>query len=74
MALISTLTDNFDDNSIDAAKWETDVSAGGSIAETNQRLEMTSSTSAMADYDYFSAISNYDLTGSGVSIKLAAYQ
>lgn len=66
--LIGTLTDNFDDNSIDGAKWGTDTGGGGSVAEVNQEIELTS---AIAGSDaVLESVSSYDLTGSGLSAKL----
>lgn len=65
MALISTLTDNFDDNSLDGAKW-TD---GGGTAETNQQLEITTTTAANNVRGIYSN-SLYDATGSSMSIKV----
>lgn len=48
--LASTLTDNFDDNSRDTAKWNIGtlkaVGTGGTINETNQRLEILPATSS----------------------------
>jgi hypothetical protein len=63
MALISTLTDNFNDNSIDGAKW----TATAGIVETNNQLELTSDAYAIRRFD---SVSSYDLTGSQVTIKL----
>src|SRR5688572_10637623 len=40
MALLETLTDNFDDNSLDGGKWSADTAGGGTVTEQNQRLEM----------------------------------
>jgi len=42
----SPYDDNFNDNSINPALWQKFAEAGGDIAEVNQRLEYTSSTTA----------------------------
>lgn len=66
-AAISTLTDNFDDNSI-SASWTADNSGGGTVLETNQEIEMTSDLNGGSNY-FFTA-TTYDLTGTQVTIKL----
>jgi hypothetical protein len=69
MALISTLQDNFNDNSIDTAKWYTGIS-GGSITETNNELQFTTATGGTeSTFDTLDP-TLYDFTGSRVSIKL----
>lgn len=68
-ASISTLTDNFNDNSIDGAKWGTYNDAGTTILETNQEIEITT---ALLSYKYAALYSAnaYDLTGSQATIKV----
>jgi regulation of enolase protein 1 (concanavalin A-like superfamily) len=68
-ASISTLTDNFDDNSVDEAKWDYDVS-NVTVAETNNELEFT--TNGTSGYANFYSVSTYDLTGSQATIKVVA--
>ncbi len=73
MASISTLTDNFNDNSLDATKWIEDDS-DGSYAETNQQLEITTALSVVyaaesIDTD-IAGNPRYNLTGSQASLKL----
>lgn len=63
-ASISTLTENFDDNSLDAAKW---VSSTG-CSETNQELEMATSLSGRFVNPY--SQTTYALTGSQATIKI----
>ena len=72
MASTASLNDNFNDNSIDAAKWIFD--AGGQVVETNQQMEMSSITGgnyvgiysghggSIADY--------YDLTESSITVQI----
>lgn len=40
------LYDNFDDNSLDGAKWATETFSTGTISEVNSRIEITSSSSS----------------------------
>jgi hypothetical protein len=62
-ASISTLTDNFNDNSIDAAKWNNSGSA-----EANNELELTTTLAPCDIYIY--SVDSYDLTGSQATIKV----
>src|SRR6266436_2384848 len=68
MPLLETLTDNFNDNSIDPAKW---VGGGTYVVETNQELEISTTTASSynslwnAGYTY-----SYDLTGSQGTVKI----
>ena len=68
MALISTLTDNFNDNSIDAAKWSVYNAGGFTTAETNQQWELTTALAIGSTNPY--SITTYDLTGSQATIKV----
>lgn len=58
------LTDNFNDNSIDGAKW-VDVSAG--VAETNSELELTT---IQAGGNVSCGAGVYNLTGSAITFKI----
>jgi len=60
---ISALTDNFNDNSIDAAKW-----SNYGWLEQNQELEET--TSLGGSDNYINSKNLYDLTGSYTTLKL----
>jgi hypothetical protein len=76
---VGTFTDNFDDNSIDAAKWELGYIPGSSqtdalvtVSETNQRLEITPRASHAVNH-MFGLVSKaeYDFSGDRfVLIKL----
>lgn len=59
--LVETLTDNFDDNSIDTAKW----TATAGVTETGQRLEISSASVAE-----LRSVRAYDLVGSAVHVKV----
>jgi hypothetical protein len=64
MALISTLTDNFNDNSI-SASW---TAGGDKWLEQNNELEFTTLTGGCDAYFYSN--SSYDLTGSQATLKI----
>lgn len=66
MALLETLTDNFNDNSIDGAKWVPQTS-GGTVTETNSRLEAVASGLTIAN---FSSVNTFDLTNSFARAKI----
>jgi hypothetical protein len=61
---IGTLTDNFDDNSIDTSIWEANY---GSVAETGGRARVDCDVSQWSAYK---SGSRYFLTGSAVSARL----
>jgi hypothetical protein len=71
----SNLTDDFDDNSQDTEKWTTGnfhdgtAAVTGTIAETNQRVEVTPSTSSSGQNGYIS-VNSYDLTGDAVYVRI----
>lgn len=67
-ALISTISDNFDDNSL-AAIWSTGLSADGTqVKEQNQRIEITHSNGPQ--YNTLSTATGYDLTGTNYYVQL----
>lgn len=69
-ALAETLTDNFDDNSIDA-KWTTSDSGSSVTSETNSQIEMALPSSATsADYASLRSVDTYDLTSSYAYVKI----
>lgn len=66
MASTASVTDNFNDNSLNVTTW----SSYGSIAETNQRLEITV-TGATPDYHGINTNdSTLDMTGSYIMAEL----
>lgn len=69
MALIATLTDNFNDNSRDTGKW-TDNSSS-QILEQNAQLELTPKPNDTSSYSWDS-VDTFDLTGSSISVKFAS--
>jgi hypothetical protein len=71
----SALTDNFDDNSLDATKWNSagfyeGATTGGTASETNQRLEATPTASAVRATGYVST-SVYDLTDGAIYVRVS---
>lgn len=70
MALVETLQDNFDDNSI-AAAWTTSDSGGAVTSETGSTLQMALPSSATsADYASLRSVATYDLTNSAASVQI----
>ena len=65
MPLFSTFSDNFNDNSRDGSKWY----EFGNVAETNQGLKITSSTTTN-EYGGYESVNTYDLTNSYVLVQL----
>jgi hypothetical protein len=65
MAKLDTFSDNFDDNSLDTAKWNY---FGTNVNEINQQLEFT--TLAAGEYLGVTSDNQYDLTGSYAQIKV----
>lgn len=69
MARVETLTDNFNDNSMDTSLWTLQVGTG-TTAETNGQLVLTpASNNPGATYDGYSSVNTYDLTSSRASIE-----
>ena len=66
MAKAHTLVDNFGDNAIDAAKWN----SFGPVQEVNQRLEIRPPSSGSNVYGGIVSVASYDLTGSQVAVEL----
>jgi hypothetical protein len=68
--LASALTDNFDDNSIDAAKWSADTSGGGTIAESGQKIIITPVANDASYEVLWGSVATYDLTSSAVFLQI----
>ena len=69
MAFIDTLTDNFDDNSLDAAKWATQVAGTSTIQESDGKIIITPQANG-SYYNYLYGQANYDMTGKRVYVQL----
>lgn len=67
MALIETLIDNFDDNSLDTGLW--DNWGGAKVKEQNGRIETTGGT-ANGDYFGMDSVNTYNFTNSAVFIEM----
>src|SRR6202011_3466026 len=69
MPKLVTLTDNFDANNLDTTKWTKYEGANYAVADTNQRLQITNTTSA-SDWGGIQSVNAYDATGSELSVNL----
>jgi len=88
LSLAETFSDNFDDNSLDASRWTTNVAPpeGGSYAETNQRMELAANSgttfvglftrcTVSGDFDVRVDYRLYDWVGTNpASMRLVAQQ
>lgn len=69
MARVETLTDNFNDNSMDTNLWSL-MSGTGTTAETGGQLTITpASNNPGATYDGYSSVGTFDFTGSQATIE-----
>ncbi len=68
-----TLSDDFNDNAGDTAKWFTATDTGFAVAEQNGRLEITPSASATGGGSYWSTTA-VDLTDSRIAVEVSAPQ
>lgn len=71
MALLSTLRDDFNDNSLNGTVWGTSNTGGGSVTETNQRLQVACSTT-LGIGSVFSQNTFYDMNDSSVQAKIVS--
>jgi hypothetical protein len=70
-ARLETLTDNFNDNTMDTNLWSLLVGTG-TTAETGSQLVLTpASNNPGSTYDGYSSVNRYDLTSSQATIELA---
>ena len=78
--IAGSLTDNFDDNARDPAKWTEDqfynhngasVTTGMTVAETGQRLEITPPAAAVVNtFSGYVSVDRFELSGSSVWVKM----
>ncbi len=66
---ISTLTDNFDDNSIDSAKWSTSTTSA-TVSETSQQLQIACNASTSGAVGRLISVGSYNLTGDSCFVKV----
>ncbi len=72
--LTAAITDNFDDNSLDTAKWLTElVGVGAAVTETSQRIELAIGASASTRQSTLRSVKSYNLVGSSLFGKVVAY-
>ncbi|HEX8128204.1 MAG TPA: S8 family peptidase, partial [Pyrinomonadaceae bacterium] len=64
-----TISDDFNDNTRDAAKWNVGAASGGNVVEQNGRLEVTPPADTTGYNGYYSA-TNCDLTNSRTSVEV----
>jgi hypothetical protein len=73
---ISTLSDNFDDNTIDTDKWNLTEQNYATATETGQQLEIATdldNIDGALDYASLSTDSFYTLSDSGIAVELIQY-
>ncbi|HEX6750699.1 MAG TPA: vanadium-dependent haloperoxidase [Longimicrobium sp.] len=70
MAKAHTLVDNFGDNAIDTAKWNSFGVPWAGPFEVNQRLEIRAVSSGSNVYGGIVSVASYDLTSSQVAVEL----
>ncbi len=73
MAKLHTLTDNFDDNSIDTGKWTTGTESGtgGTLSETGGQLQVVlpvAPPGSIKGFSFIQSLNTYDCTSSGVTV------
>lgn len=69
----AALTDDFDDNSLDATKWESGTTGGSTFAETNQQIEEAPASLVAGAESYMPGLgfnAKYNLTGSAYYAQL----
>lgn len=71
MALLETLQDNFNDNSIDTGKWAPDFFYGGTVQETSQQIKITlPAASGNGPFAYMDSLNSYSIAGSYTKVEL----
>jgi len=72
---ISSLTDNFDDNSVDGAKWYQYTAGSGTIAEASSQIELSVHATTLNSECDLGSNNRYNLVGSSfvVNLKQAAH-
>lgn len=70
MAKASTLTDNFDDNSINTSLWDADTANSGTVTETGSQLECTAADNTDNSYGALISDVTYDLDESSFFVKV----
>lgn len=69
--LHSTVTDNFDDNSIDGTKWDAyPDGAGSTVAESGEKAILTPGSSVAASYATFDGVRTHDLQADAVFVQV----
>lgn len=68
MATVPTITDNFEDGTIDTAKWTATSSVGTVVSEGNGTLTFVTSTSS--GYADLTSVNTFDLTGKSSTTQI----
>lgn len=69
MADISTLIDNFNDNSLNGTLWGTYVAGSSTVAETGQNIVITPAASTIGSEGQLYSQASYSLTGSNIYLN-----
>jgi len=69
---LSSISDDFNDNSLDTNKWVTYTAAGGSFAETNQHVEYSLGATTNGSWSGINSKNRYDLTNDSAIIRFVS--
>lgn len=67
---IDTISDDFDDNSINSSLWNEYETGSGTVTETGQLLEFSLANSTVGSWAGLCSVKQYDLTGKRVFVKV----
>lgn len=67
-----SFSDDFDDNNLDATKWDTCLQVGWSVAETNQQLEITHVAEGGWNVGGIVSVDTHDLSNSWISVDVTS--
>lgn len=71
-ALVSTISDTFDDNLIDSTKWNSYTASSGAVAETGQQMQTTLAASTNGSWAGIHSVHQFDLTGSSIFMQIVS--
>ena len=64
------ISDNFNDNSIDGAKWVASWASSGTIDESGGKIIITPAASSAGDWNNIATINTFDFRGSSAQVKV----
>jgi hypothetical protein len=70
LALTTGFTDNFDDNNIDASKWNIITTAGGSVTETNRHAKFVGDGAGAWHGGEYASVNQYTVTDATLSVDV----